>query len=83
MDVLRNQIIERKVIDLILANAVFKEVPYEIEESDVAALELDGRWRRPLGNPRGQARRRGRRGRPNAAAKAKNESLEPRRELRT
>ena len=40
MDVLRNQIIERKVIDLILANAVFKEVPYEIEESDVAALEL-------------------------------------------
>ena len=40
MDVLRNQIIERKVIDLILANAVFKEVPYEIEESDVAALDL-------------------------------------------
>jgi len=40
MDVLRNQIIERKVIDLILANAVFKEVPYQIEESDVAALDL-------------------------------------------
>jgi len=40
MDVLRNQIIERKVVDLILANAVFKEVPYRIEESDVAALEL-------------------------------------------
>ena len=40
MDVLRNQIIERKVVDLILANATFKEVPYEIEESDVAALEL-------------------------------------------
>ena len=40
MDVLRNQIIERKVIELILANAVFKEVPYEIEESDVAALDL-------------------------------------------
>ncbi|MGO9115386.1 MAG: trigger factor [Thermoguttaceae bacterium] len=40
MDVLRNQIIERKVIDLILANAVFREVPYRIEESDVAALEL-------------------------------------------
>ena len=40
MDVLRNQIIERKVIDLILANAMFKEVPYQIEESDVAALEL-------------------------------------------
>jgi trigger factor len=40
MDVLRNQIIERKVVDLILANAVFKEVPYQIEESDVAALDL-------------------------------------------
>ncbi len=40
MDVLRNQIIERKAIDLILANAAFKEVPYQIEESDVAALEL-------------------------------------------
>ena len=40
MDVLRNQIIERKVVELILANAVFQEVPYQIEESDVAALEL-------------------------------------------
>jgi trigger factor len=40
MDVLRNQIIERKVVELILANAVFKEVPYQIEESDVAASEL-------------------------------------------
>jgi trigger factor len=40
MDVLRNQIIERKVVDLILANAVFKEVPYKDEDSDVAALDL-------------------------------------------
>lgn len=40
MDVLRNQIIERKVVDLILASAKFNEVPYEMEESDVAALEL-------------------------------------------
>ena len=48
MDVLRNQIIERKVIDLILANAVFKEVPYQIEESDVAAFGIDGCRRRPL-----------------------------------
>jgi trigger factor len=40
MDVLRNQIIERKVIDLILANATFREVPYEVEESDVAAIDL-------------------------------------------
>lgn len=40
MDVLRNQIIERKVVDLILENAEFHDVPYEMEESDVAALEL-------------------------------------------
>ena len=40
MDVLRNQIIERKVIELIQANAVFTEVPYQIEESDIAALDL-------------------------------------------
>jgi trigger factor len=40
MDVLRNQVIERKVIDLILANAVFNSVPYEQDESDVAALDL-------------------------------------------
>jgi trigger factor len=40
MDVLRNQIIERKVVDLILASAVFKETPYRDEESDVAALDL-------------------------------------------
>ena len=40
MDVLRNQVVERKVIDLIMENAKFKEVPYEIEESDIAALDL-------------------------------------------
>jgi hypothetical protein len=40
MDVLRNQIIERKVVDLILENAEFHEVPYQMEESDVEALEL-------------------------------------------
>ena len=31
MDILRNQIIERKVLDLILSKATFTEVPYEIE----------------------------------------------------
>ena len=40
MDVLRNQVIERKVIDLILENAAFKEVPYQPEASDVEALDL-------------------------------------------
>jgi hypothetical protein len=38
--VLRNQIVERKVVELILANAVFNEVPYQEDESDVAALDL-------------------------------------------
>ena len=33
MDVLRNQIIERKVIDLILENAKFKEVPFAFERT--------------------------------------------------
>ena len=40
MDVLRNQIIERKVIDLILENAQFEEEPYEPEEADIEALDL-------------------------------------------
>ena len=40
MDVLRNQVIERKVIDLILENAEFEEVPYQPEATDVEALDL-------------------------------------------
>ncbi|MEN6457873.1 MAG: trigger factor [Thermoguttaceae bacterium] len=39
MDVLRNQIIERKVVDLILQNATFKETPYEFRRSDEAAVD--------------------------------------------
>jgi trigger factor len=39
MDVLRNQIIERKVIELILEHATFKEVPYEPESLEAEALE--------------------------------------------
>jgi len=38
-DVLRNQIVERKVIDLILANAQFKEVPYEPETTVAEAVD--------------------------------------------
>jgi len=30
MDILRNQIIERKVLDMVFASATFKEVPYEM-----------------------------------------------------
>lgn len=39
MDVLRNQIVERKVIELILANATFKEVPYKLQRTDEAAVD--------------------------------------------
>jgi trigger factor len=39
MDVLRNQIVERKVIDLILENATFKEVPFEFEATDAEAID--------------------------------------------
>ena len=38
MDALRNQIIERKVIDLILAEATFEETAYEPEQTDSTAI---------------------------------------------
>ncbi len=39
MDVLRNQIIERKVIERILEHATFKEVPYELRRTDEEAID--------------------------------------------
>jgi trigger factor len=39
MDILRNQIIERKVIDLILANAKFRDVPWQPEAGEAEALD--------------------------------------------
>ena len=39
MDALRNQIIERKAIDLILSHARFKEVPFKLEAIDAEALD--------------------------------------------
>ena len=39
MDVLRNQIIERKVIERILEHATFKEVPYELRRTDEEAVD--------------------------------------------
>lgn len=39
MDILRNQIIERKVIDLISENAKFNETPFEFEDTDEEALD--------------------------------------------
>jgi trigger factor len=40
MDILRNQIIERKTIDLILSHAKFKEVAFELEEIDTEAVDI-------------------------------------------
>ena len=39
MDVLRNQIVERKVIERILAHATFKETPYEFRRTDEEAVD--------------------------------------------
>jgi trigger factor len=39
MDVLRNQIIERKVVDLIVGQAVFEEIPYQFRPGDAAAID--------------------------------------------
>jgi len=39
MDVLRNQIIERKVIERILEHAVFKEVPHEFQRTNEEAVD--------------------------------------------
>ena len=38
-DALRNQIIERKVIDLVLKHATFKDVPYKLEGIDTEAVD--------------------------------------------
>jgi trigger factor len=39
MDVLRNQIVERKVIERILEHAKFKEAPYELRHTDEEAID--------------------------------------------
>ena len=39
MDALRNQIIERKVIEKITEAAKFKDVPYKVEDKQVAAVD--------------------------------------------
>jgi trigger factor len=40
MDILRNQIIERKTIDLILSHARFNDEPFEVEEIDTEAVDI-------------------------------------------
>ena len=39
MDVLRNQIVERKVVERILAHASFKETPYQLRRTDEEAID--------------------------------------------
>jgi len=39
MDVLRNQIIERKTVDLITSEASFKDVPFEFPKPDTEAID--------------------------------------------
>ncbi len=39
MDVLRNQIVERKVIERIMEHATFKEVPYDFRRTDEEAID--------------------------------------------
>ncbi len=39
MDILRNQIVERKTVDLILEHAAFNDVPYTAEQNDVEAVD--------------------------------------------
>jgi len=39
MDTLRNQIIERKVIDLIMSHAHFKDVPFQFDTGDAEAVD--------------------------------------------
>lgn len=40
MDVLRNQIVERKVIDLVRTHARFQDEPFEQDETDVEAIDM-------------------------------------------
>ncbi len=40
MDVLRNQIIERKTIDLVTSHATFKDTPFEFSKPDAEAIDL-------------------------------------------
>jgi trigger factor len=40
MDVLRNQIIERKVLELVQSEAKFKDEPFEPQKSDTEAISV-------------------------------------------
>lgn len=39
MDTLRNQILERKVLERIMEHATFKDIPYEVEATDAEAVD--------------------------------------------
>ena len=61
MDVLRNQIIERKVLELVQSEAKFKDEPYEPQKNDTEAISMaagGGAAVRFLSSPRPRKRRR-------------------------
>ena len=61
MDVLRNQIIERKTIELVLKHAKFKDVPFKLESLETEAVdEAAGGGEGRGSHSRGQACGRGR-----------------------
>ncbi len=49
MDILRNQIIERKTIDLVLEKAKFKDVPFVSERFETEAIDEDATGEPPAG----------------------------------
>ena len=55
MDILRNQIIERKVIDLILEHATFREVPWQPEALDAEALDRSAGGEQQISIPEAKA----------------------------
>ncbi len=57
MDVLRNQIVERKVIERILDHASFKETPYEFRRTDEEAIDHAAGGGEACRYPRSQVRR--------------------------
>ena len=78
MDVLHNQVIEHKVIDLILEHAQFEEVAYPPGGHGRGSPRPGGRRRRALRHSRGQADgggegRRRAHGRPRGAARRRDE----------
>ena len=57
MDVLRNQIIERKVLELVQSEAKFKDEPYEPQKTDTEAISIAAGGGTGGGDPRDHGRK--------------------------